>query len=153
MKRIYMIGIVIVLILLAGAYLFSPISPLNKVNFNGETVKLSSGYTVQNSSGNSLTISNGTNELILTSTNLKSDLEAAVSGYGEKVADNYNVTRSKFEMKNNQDVIKTVAVSNNGTLSITKYWFVKDGKICEIQTNNAQNSTDDVVRDLINSMK
>ena len=86
MKRIYMIGIVIVLILLAGAYLFSPISPLNKVNFNGETVKLSSGYTVQNSSGNSLTISNGTNELILTSTNLKSDLEAAVSGYEEKVA-------------------------------------------------------------------
>lgn len=148
-----MIGIVIVLILLAGAYLFSPISPLNKINFNGETIKLSSGYTVQNSDGNSLTISNGTNVLIIASTNIKSDLEAAVKGYEEKIADNYNVTTSKFEMNNDKDVIKTVAVSKNSTMNITKYWFVKDDTIYEIQTSNAQNGTDDVVRDLINSMK
>lgn len=152
MKRIHMIGILIVLILLTGVYLASPFSPLNKVTVNGETIKLSSGYTVKNSTENSLTINNGTNELIIASTKLTDDLEAAVYGYEEKIADNYDVTSSELKMNNNQKVIKTVAASKNSTLKITKYWFVHDGTTYEIQTNNAQNGTDDVVRDLINSM-
>ena len=152
MKRIYFIGILVVLILIVGAYLFSPISPLNKVNINGETIRLSSGYTVENSTGTSLTITNDTNELIISSTKFTGDLEAAVSGYEEKVAENYNVTTSKLEMDTNQEVIKTVAASKNSTLEITKYWFVHDGTIYEIQTNNPQKGTDDVVKELINSM-
>lgn len=153
MKRIHFIGILVILILLTGAYLFSPISPLNKVNINGETIKLSSGYTVKNSTGNSLTITNNTNELIIASTKITGDLEASVSAYNEKVADNYNVTTSKLEMGSDQEVIKTTAVSKNSTLTITKYWFVHDGTTYEIQTTNAQNGTDEVVKDLINSMK
>ena len=152
MKRIHFIGILVILILLTGVYLFSPISPLNKVSVNGETIKLTSGYTVVNSTENSLTITNGTNELIIASTNSKGDLEASVSTYETKAAKNYNVTTSKLKMDSNQEVIKTVAKSKNSTLKITKYWFVHDGTTYEIQTNNAQNGTDDVVRDLINSM-
>ena len=153
MKRIHYIGILVVLILLTGVYLFSPFSPLNKVNVNGETMKLSSGYTVKNSTGNSLTITNDTNELIIASTKSTGDLESSVSIYEEKVANNYNVTTSKLEMDSGQEVIKTIAKSKNSTLTITKYWFDHDGTIYEIQTDNAQEGTDNVVKDLINSMK
>jgi hypothetical protein len=151
MKRLYLIGILVLLIIIAGAIIMSPVSPLNKVNVNGETIKLTSGYTVKNSTENSLTITNNTNELIIASTKLTNDLEAAVSGYTEKIGDNYNVTTSKLEMNTNQEVIKTEAASKNDTLKITKYWFVHDGTTYEIQTTNAQEGTDDVVRDLINS--
>ena len=153
MKRIHMIGILLLLIILAGAYIMSPFSPLNKVSVNGETIKLSSGYIVSNSSGNSLTISNETNEINIYPTKLTTDLEAAIAGYKEQFNEKYEIKTTKLDDPN-LEIIKTEAVEKNGTKNetITKYWFVKDGTTYNMQTMNAVDGTDDVAKNIVSSM-
>ncbi|RAP47547.1 MAG: hypothetical protein BZ135_01910 [Methanosphaera sp. rholeuAM6] len=153
MKRIHMIGILLLLIIIAGAYIMSPFSPMNKVSVNGETIKLTSGYIVKNSSGNSLTISNDTNEINIYPTKLTTDLEAAIAGYKEQFDDKYEIQTTKLNDAN-LEIIKTEAVEIDGTKNetITKYWFVKDGTTYNMQTMNAVDGTDDVVKNIVSSM-
>lgn len=154
MKRIYLIAILILLLVVAGAFIMSPFSPLNKVSVNGETVKLSSGYTVQESSNNKLSITNGTNELYIFPTDLTTNLETAISGYKTEYKDNYTITTTEIS-NSNPKIIKTVAKSNNDTnhKTVTKYWFVHKDTTYNIQTANAVTGTDDVVKSIVGSMK
>ncbi len=150
MKRIYMIAIVVVLILLAGLYLFSPISPLNKVSINGETVQLPTGYTVNNSSDNSLVISNGTTTLKIVHVNYTKDLETAISIYKDKYDNDYNITEKKMQTPGGKEVIKDVAKLKNETA--IRYWFVSDNNPYYIRTENAHKLTEESILGIIDSM-
>ncbi len=152
MKRMYMIGIVIVLILLAGAYLFSPFSPLNKATINGESIKLTSGYTVENSSSDKLVLNNTTNKIIISTANQKTDLETSIDNYKSKYGEKYNITSSKAEMNKEKEIYKTIASTSDKKLNITKYWFVQDGTLYTIQSDNPQPGTEEVVTEIINSL-
>lgn len=145
-----MISIVIILLLLAGAYIVSPLSPLNKANVNGNTVKLPSGYTIENSTGNSLKITNSTNTLSIYPTKESTELEVATTKYIEQFSDKYNITSKPVKSDDSQEIIKTVAVSNNTT--ITKYWFKIDDTTYNIQTEDAVADTENIVKQLISSM-
>jgi hypothetical protein len=151
MKKKYMILIVLLLIILVGAYILSPYSPLNKVTVNGETIKLTSGYTSQYTKEDSLTIANDTNELTIYYNNSIDDVNTAINNYKDKYGERYNITNTKLETDNGAELIKTDAVYTNGT--ITKYWFVHDGTVYNIQTRNDQPDTEIVVKDIISSMK
>ena len=148
-----MIGILAVLIILVGAYIVSPLSPMNKVTVNGETIKLSSGYSVRNTSGNMLIIANGTNELNIYPTNLTTDLEAAIAGYKEQFSGKYDI-KTRTINDTDHEIIKSVAVAKNGSKNeiITKYWFVHDDTTYNIQSINAEDGTDNVAKDIISSM-
>jgi len=150
MKRIYMIGIVIVLIILAGAYLFSPFSPLNKVNVNGETINLPSGYTVKNTTNNSVLISNGTNDIKIVPVTYTKDLNTSISLYKDKFSDDYNITEKKIKTKGGTEVIKDEATLKNNT--VTRYWFVHKKKPFYIRIEKAQKGTEEIILKLIDSM-
>ncbi len=151
MKRIYYAGIIILLLILAGAFILSPYSPLNKINVAGETIKLSSGYSLGESSENSSTVSNGTNDITISGTKHIEKLNQSIDDYISKVNETYSVNKTKFPMKN-KNVIKTVAKSRNSSTKITKYWFVTNNKTFNMQTENGVAGTEKVIKEMISSM-
>lgn len=150
MKRVYMIGIVVVLIILAGAYLFSPFSPLNKVNVNGETIELAPGYTVKNSTNSSVIISNGSNTIKIVPVTYTKDLDTAISMYKDKFGNDYNITEKKIKTDAGKEVIKDEATLKNET--VVRYWFVHKNKPYYIRTDNAQKGTGEIILNIIDSM-
>ena len=150
MKRIYMIGIVIVLVLLAGAYIISPFSPMNKVSLNGETLELPQGYTVKNSSNNSVVISNGSNTIKVVSVTYTKDLDTAISMYKDKYGDDYNITEKKIKTNGGTEVIKDEATLKNETA--IRYWFVHKNKPYYVRTDNAQKGTGEIILNIIDSL-
>ena len=149
MKKIQMIGIIIILILLSGIFLISPYSPLNKITVNGETIKIPDGYTIKNTTNVGTTISNKTNQLSIYPSEAE-DLEAETAKYKEKYSEGYNITIQKFETNKKQEIYKTVA--QDETKVITKYWFKHNNKTFIVQSKNAVADTDNVVQKLVNSI-
>ena len=150
MKQSTMIGIIVILALLVGIFLLSPLSPLNKVSVDGEGVKLPTGYSVVNTTKSSLTISNDTNTLCLYPTNQTTDLNKATKGYQNKYKDHFNVSIKKLNTSDSTEVYKTVATPKDKTATI--YWFNHKNKTYHIRTEDAVKGTDDVALKIISSM-
>lgn len=150
MKRIYMIAIVILLLLLVGAFLISPFSPLNKTTLNGEKVQLPTGFSVKNSTENSLLISNGTTTFKLVSVDYTDDLDKARSMYKDKYGTDYNITEKKLNTTGGTAVIQDVAKLKNETA--VRYWFVHKDKPYYVRTENTHKNTEEIILNLIDSM-
>lgn len=150
MKKTTLIGIVVILILVAAIFLLSPFSPLNKVNVGGEGIKLPDGYNVTNSSKTGATITNGSNTLSIYTINKTENLDKATQKYQEKYSEDFNVSIKKLNSKNSGDVYKTLAKPKGKRVVL--YWFNHNDKTYQIRTEDADNTTDKIALQVIDSM-
>ena len=148
MKRKHLIGIFILLIILAGAYILSPFSPMNKVSVNGETIKLSSGYTVEESTEKIMTISNKTNQINITAESQTENMDDVITQH-KNMLENYTFSQTPLTV-GKKNVTKLEA-TNTDTV-ITNYYFEHKNVIYNIETKNADNNTENVIKDLISSI-
>lgn len=152
MKHSTMVGIaLVILLLLVGGFLISPFSPLNKVNVDGQSFDLPTGYTVANSSKSGVTITNNTTSLSIYPTKENTtDLKEATKDYKNKYVEDFNVTVKKLNTTDSQEVYKTVATPDNQT--VTVYWFNHEDKMYKIRSENADKDTDNIALKVISSM-
>lgn len=129
----------------------SPYSPLNKSTFKGHKIDLPEGYNVQNSTENSMIISNGTTTIKIYSQDI-STVNQAIKKYKNKYSDQFNVTEAKIKLDNGKSIIKTKAQQINGTVTVYKYWFEKDGKVLNMQTGDSSKETEAIIKTMISSM-
>ena len=149
MKKIQLIGIIIILMLISVIILISPYSPLNKITVNGESMKIPKGYAIKITTKVGTTISNKTNQLSIYPSEAK-DLEAETAKYKAKYSEGFNITIQKMETNNKQEIFKTEA--QNGTKVITKYYFRHNNKTIIVRSKNAVPETDKVVQKLFSSI-
>ena len=144
-KRIVVIIIIIILILLGGMFLFQENS-MKKVTVNDVEFSVPSKYQDQMDSTHLLRLTSGENIYFINVLN-SSDVKFFVNDYvaHKNTTENKSVNISKLDYSNST-IYKSVVSDNS---SIVHYWFLKDGKSCEIYTGTADSNTDNFILDII----
>ncbi|RAP53600.1 MAG: hypothetical protein BZ138_00375 [Methanosphaera sp. rholeuAM270] len=159
MKPIHYVAIVIILALVIGAFLLSPFSPLNKSSLNGKSIKLPTGYKIANSTEKSIVITNGSDKMVIHS-HSERDVNEAVKQYKKDYGKKFNITTKDFTLKSGEGVTKTTAQKINETTAeklndtkvVYRNWFLKNGKVYDIQTFDTKPANEETMKTIISSM-
>lgn len=160
MKKEYMlaIGIVIIVLLIIGAFLFvksddlfannSSIDNSSQFQLGSYAFSLPDGYNVKNTTNGSVKISNGYNTIEMLCHDNK-NVKKFVNNYiSKKENESKQVNLTNFTVK--KTVVYKTTLSND--TGIVHYWFKKDNSTYTMYSMDANKNTDKVITQLIKSM-
>lgn len=139
--------IIIVVILFCGMFFFQENS-MKKVIVNDVEFSVPSKYQDQQASIHLVKLTSGENIYFINVLN-SSDVKFFVNDYvvHKNTTENKSVNISKLDYADST-IYKSVVSDNS---SVIHYWFLKDGKTCEIYTGTADSNTDNFILDIIKS--
>ena len=144
------LGIIIILTIIVGAFIlvYETNYVHNSVKVGNTYFTLPYGYHEVNTNGH-INITDGNTPMGL-GVHEDSDIDKYIDKY-IKLNEKKNVSVKIHEFKVNDVIIHKSLVENN--TRVIHYWFINDGKVYEFYTWFGNSKTDEVVSDLIKSMR
>lgn len=144
-KKIIAIIVILISILVAGFFFYTQ----NTVKVGNSYFTVPEGYHVIDE-GDYINLTSESNYMCLVKKVADDNINNSIEKYKDnKVSGNDTLNFSKFTAG---DVEVTKSVSNKNQ-NVFHYWFVKDGKTYEAFTWSGNSNSDNLLKNLINTMK